>query len=404
MNTSHPRERVHRTRHLARATWTVAAVLALATATPSHAGPAREVPLDAAELARHADAHCRDPRPSPDGARIAWVVDHHEHRREVFARHRDDTEAPRQLVPSGAQSETTAGRLRRYARRARPTHAVCHRFAWEPAGDGYVIECSTPAKVFDVFHAPTFDRNPMRITDERRGQMHPRPVMAGGRRVIYADAVGRGTDLFVAPLSDTPRSDGEGRVRLTATDGVEVAPSWSPDGARVAYTLGGVEQTGDLYLIDVEAGARPTRLTRQSGAAVEPAWAPGGERVAYFLVHPDKRADLYVIAARAGASPTLVASNVVKTDGNPPAWTPDGRGLVYASREAPHHPLQIRWLDRGGDTRLSTGTLLNQAPAVVALDDGRWWIVWVAQARADDTEKRWDGIYSATVDPTAVRP
>ncbi|HMO00942.1 MAG TPA: hypothetical protein PKD59_16140, partial [Miltoncostaeaceae bacterium] len=71
--------------------------------------------------------------------------------------------------------------------------------------------------------------------------------------------------------------------QLTSDPGADDAPSWSPDGSRVAFDSlrGGIT---DIYSVS-SAGAAPEaglqRHTFDAKGAKDPAWSPDGRRLAF---------------------------------------------------------------------------------------------------------------------------
>lgn len=127
-------------------------------------------------------------------------------------------------------------------------------------------------------------------------------------------------DLLLVNLS-------EGEVeRLASSPGMELHPSWSADGALIAFSS---DREGDLelYVVGLE-GAEPTRLTVESGQDILPMWSPKGQYLSYLsnrdgdypdefrlrLIHPDGSGDLPF------GIPTLVLGR--------PAWLPVNSVLI----------------------------------------------------------------------------
>jgi Tol biopolymer transport system component len=107
-----------------------------------------------------------------------------------------------------------------------------------------------------------------------------------------------------------------------------LAPTWSPDGRRIAYVLAD-DRSGasDLWVIGADGSAQ-RRLTHV-GDAQEPAWAPDGRRIAF-----SHDGDIVVLDLDAGSlqrltkTPTLLESF--------PDWSPDGKRIAYElNDEAP---------------------------------------------------------------------
>jgi TolB protein len=135
--------------------------------------------------------------------------------------------------------------------------------------------------------------------------------------------------------------------QLTDSDGTDHQPDVSPDGRRIVF----VHYDGkamELMLLDVGSGA-VTPLTSSGAVNVEPRWSPDGTRLAWvstagsghFLLHAasvrdGKLADVRrVVAARRSAVPRYYYSPF--DHAIHPAWTPDGKSLVFVSnREVAH--------------------------------------------------------------------
>jgi len=101
-------------------------------------------------------------------------------------------------------------------------------------------------------------------------------VAASGDRAAEATSPGfngkiafeRSEDILVI------NPDGTGIVNLTNSPEREVDPAWSPDGQRIAFSVGG------LWVMDAD-GSNQTQLT-DSGQ--EPAWHPDGTKIAFLDV------------------------------------------------------------------------------------------------------------------------
>src|ERR1041385_8832936 len=79
---------------------------------------------------------------------------------------------------------------------------------------------------------------------------------------IYAD------DLWIADL------DGKNVKRLTADEGAELNPTFSPDGSLIAFT-GQYDGNLDVYVVPVTGGV-PPRITWHPGADVVQSFTPDG--------------------------------------------------------------------------------------------------------------------------------
>lgn len=67
-------------------------------------------------------------------------------------------------------------------------------------------------------------------------------------------------------------ADGTNPTRITFNAAIDGQPTWSPDGARIAFTSGR-DGNYEIYAMNAD-GTNPTRLTHDLGVDEEPAWQP----------------------------------------------------------------------------------------------------------------------------------
>ena len=154
---------------------------------------------------------------------------------------------------------------------------------------------------------------------------------------------------------------------LTTYPGLEVSPTFSPEGDRVAFAWEGANR--DNFEIYVRLIGEDTRvqLTHNPAADLSPAWSPDGRRIA-FMRHDLENAtsSVFVVPSIGGPEQEIAQGPLVIS--NPYywfsairrglAWHPDGVHLVASLREE-HGTLQLHLLN--ADTRDSR--LLVTAPA-----------------------------------------
>jgi Tol biopolymer transport system component len=117
--------------------------------------------------------------------------------------------------------------------------------------------------------------------------------------------------------------------RALTTDGLSKAPSWSPDGERIAYLRQSAVFSGnDIYVTNV-AGGQPVRVTARTGGYSAPHWSPDGTRLVFSAFDEQLRnAEVFIV--NPDGSGLTNASRHSSADYDP-SWSPDGSQLVFVS-------------------------------------------------------------------------
>ncbi len=129
---------------------------------------------------------------------------------------------------------------------------------------------------------------------------------------------------------------------------VSGAPSWSPDGTRLAFQAAPTtmlrDTRSDIYVVTI-ADKSLTKITTKSEAGSPPAWSPDGKRIAFTVLpqshtaRPDSIMDreigndhlmLYDVAT--GKAKDTYDAKVDISAGNP-RWTPDGSRVLLTTGE-----------------------------------------------------------------------
>jgi TolB protein len=153
-------------------------------------------------------------------------------------------------------------------------------------------------------------------------------------------------------------ADGRGRRQLTS--GVDSDPSWSPDGTEIAFERfsGKVsDQWWQIYVVPA-AGGSATDVTNDLGVTdLQPAWSPDGSRILFSSDRGDaldgsNQLDLWKM--RPDGSEAQRVTNTQSRDERDPAWSPNGRRIVYSGQGSFHgaSSSQIYVSDRSGAHRI----------------------------------------------------
>lgn len=206
-----------------------------------------------------------------------------------------------QVTPNGAWVRATSGR------------AWDRDPAWTHDGRALVFS-SDRGGSFDLWRvtirADGSAGEPERLTSTPESESAPSVAPDG--TIAFVRGYGRSARVWLRDADGTER-------RLTKESRVELAPAFSPDGARIAYLQ--PSERGTRLLV---RGLRATRdsVVNSGHAPDHVAWAPTGDRIAFS--ESSGRGGVFVAAVDGSWV------NQASTHHGDVAWSPDGRTLAIA--------------------------------------------------------------------------
>jgi DNA-binding winged helix-turn-helix (wHTH) protein/dipeptidyl aminopeptidase/acylaminoacyl peptidase len=126
-------------------------------------------------------------------------------------------------------------------------------------------------------------------------------------------------------------------VPFTSYLGQETAPSFSPDGSRIAFAWdnGTGNRSGrsqyDLY-VKVIGSEKLLRLTNHPSDWISSTWSPDGTQIAFHRLAVDDTG-IYVVPALGGQERKLIATHAPYDLAAPISWSPDGKWITYSGME-----------------------------------------------------------------------
>ncbi len=137
---------------------------------------------------------------------------------------------------------------------------------------------------------------------------------ADGRKIAWV------SDEGGMPSIHLMNADGSGQMRVGNTLG-SWQPALSPDGGQIAASGG--PDGWYIYVVNAD-GTSLRRLTRGSAEEHEPAWSPDGGKIAFDRAGQG----IVIINADGSGERALTAA----AGGNMPAWSPDGSTIAFAGQ------------------------------------------------------------------------
>jgi TolB protein len=196
-----------------------------------------------------------------------------------------------------------------------------------------------------------------RVSDWVYQQMTGTPGVFTSRISYVTKSSGR-YSLWIAD------SDGEGaRSALTSPEPI-ISPSWSPNGAQLAY-VSFESRKPVVYVHELATGQRRV-VANFKGSNSAPAWAPDGRSLVATLSR-EGGSQLYRVSLQGGGEPQRLTSGNINTE---PAFSPDGNTLYFVSDRGGSPQIYKMPAQGGPAERVTFSGNYNISPAVSP--DGRW--------------------------------
>ena len=154
----------------------------------------------------------------------------------------------------------------------------------------------------------------------------------------------------LACLALTPQ--GTRNIRLTLTEGTNIAAAMSPDNRTIAFDF-----LGAIWTMPANGGAAK-RITDEMMDARQPAWSPDGQRIT-FQAYRTSTWNIWTMGAD-GTALTQVTWGAF--DDREPHWSPDGRQIAFSSDRSGNYDIWTLALSTGAISRVTTNPANDFAP------------------------------------------
>ncbi|NTW64479.1 MAG: Tol-Pal system beta propeller repeat protein TolB [Chlorobiaceae bacterium] len=140
------------------------------------------------------------------------------------------------------------------------------------------------------------------------------------------------------------RTDGTVSRRLTTNKGIDLSPTFSPDGSKMAFvsSRNGLPQ---IFIMDVSSGVT-RRLTFSGRYNTQPSWSPSGDKIAYSTWEKSGEINIFTINADGTGLKRLTSGS---KENEAPSWSPDGSMIVFASNRQGNKKLFV--MGSGGESQ-----------------------------------------------------
>ena len=221
--------------------------------------------------------------------------------------------------------ETGAAAMRRWPGRDSNLRLVRTPFfpSFAPTGNRFVSNSSVPGNSISLTEAD--GSSSVLFADPKKMALAPTWSPQGNR---IAFGVGGYFQAMAGPsVADivVMRADGTDVQSVTNGTGNYGFPSWSPDGHRIVFRAAGKDDNG-LRILDT-ATHSTTALTTGTSHDNFPSWSPKGDRIAFTS---DRDGDYEIYTISPDGTDLRRLTHVAGNDAHS-AWSPDGEWIAFAS-------------------------------------------------------------------------
>ncbi len=222
------------------------------------------------------------------------------------------------------------------------------------------------------------------------------PALApDGTRLAYVSNVGGNRNLWISD------GDGANAEPLLSWPSDNTEPAWAPDGRRIVFSSNRDSSRHNIWIIDADGG-NPIQLTSDDAEHHQPRYSPQGTSILY-LSNSSGKNELWLMRPDGSQQRAVGLIGIRVSD---PAWSPDGRAIVYVGcrRGGACNLFRID-ADGSGGQQITSGNFQDWNPdwggpgILFASDRGNTQGLWIVQSNGSGLQQVTAPEGAADLDP-----
>ncbi len=206
------------------------------------------------------------------------------------------------------------------------------------------VDGQAPTQNYQLIIADSDGENQRKVLESRYPIMSP-AWSVDGQWLAYVSFESRRSAVYVQQVRTGERS------RVSAKAGINGAPAFSPDGKRLALTLGGSAGNPDIFVLDLTT-QNLTRITDDPAIDTEAVWSNDGQSL-YFTSDRAGGPQIYRIGVRPGDKPKRITFG--GSYNARPRLSPDGTQLAMVTLDGGNYRIALQDLASSNVRVLSKG-------------------------------------------------
>ena len=190
--------------------------------------------------------------------------------------------------------------------------------------DGLMVVSLSESSYAQLFSHQLLDQPFTRLTSGAWDDVDP-AISPDGQRVAFASNRSGAWDLYFLDLLTGQT------VQITEDEDYDGNPSWSPDGAWLAYEHY-ADGDQEIFIQPIDGSVDAVRISAGNGADYSPAWRPGAQQIA-FISDRGGLSQIWLVDLEAEGDTRFTPLVEDAKVQNSPAWSPDGTWLAWSQQD-----------------------------------------------------------------------